>query len=102
METIEEQSFAKEAKLSVSDVQTWLLTEATPTDLNVLKEMIILKQRMQVRVQFSVGSRVMFDAKTRGMVHGKITKMNAKTVKVLADSGMIWTVGPNLLQTEVK
>lgn len=47
--------------------------------------------------QFTVGDKVWFDAKTRGIVRGTITKIMTKNVKVKADSGMSWTVFPTFL-----
>jgi Holliday junction resolvasome RuvABC DNA-binding subunit len=42
---------------------------------------------------------VSFDAKTRGIITGEITKVNRKTVKVKADGvGFMWSVSPSLLK----
>ena len=46
-----------------------------------------------------VGDRVRFDANTRGIVLGEITKINRKTVKVMSDEGVLWTVSPSLLES---
>lgn len=46
---------------------------------------------------FRVGQRVTFDARSRGIVKGVITKINGKSIKVLADSGMPWKVSASLL-----
>jgi len=48
--------------------------------------------------EFRVGDTVRFDAKTRGIITGKISKINRKTIKIVADSGMIWKVSPTLLE----
>jgi len=47
---------------------------------------------------FRKGQRVEFDARSRGIVKGVITKINTKSVKVLADSGMKWNVSPMFLK----
>lgn len=47
---------------------------------------------------FRVGQRVSFNAKQRGIVSGIIIKMNPKTIKVLADSGVMWRVSPSFLK----
>ncbi len=47
---------------------------------------------------FRVGQRVEFDARTRGIVKGVIQKINTKSIKVLADSGMRWNVSPMFLK----
>lgn len=41
-----------------------------------------------------------FDAKTRGIVRGTITKINSKNVAVKADSGTNWKVYPTFLNHE--
>jgi hypothetical protein len=82
--------------ITSDDVQNWLLGKATTTELKMLQEIIKLK----LRTQLKVGDPVWFDARTRGIIHGKISKINAKTVKVLTDNGMQWTVDANLLQPE--
>lgn len=79
-----------------SDIQAWILTKASADDLHLIQEVIRTKQS----IQFHLGDTVWFDAKTRGIVHGKITKMNAKTIKVTTSDGMKWTVGPALLHKD--
>lgn len=49
---------------------------------------------------FRVGQRVVFDARSRGIVFGVITKINAKSIKVKATSGMTWKVSPSLLKLD--
>lgn len=49
-----------------------------------------------------LGARVTFRSRSGAEVIGRITKVNVKTVKVLADSGVEWTVSPTLLKPEVK
>jgi len=46
-----------------------------------------------------LGREVKFDAKTRGVIKGTIEKINTKTVKVRATTGMLWTVSKNLIET---
>jgi len=56
----------------------------------------IIEQRL--KVSFKVGNRVQFDAGNRGgVVKGKISKVNQKTVGVIADNGRRWTVHPSFL-----
>ena len=55
----------------------------------------IIEQRL--KVSFKVGNKVQFDAGNRGIIRGKIIKVNQKTVGVLADSGMRWKVHPSFL-----
>jgi hypothetical protein len=84
------------ADITSEDVQTWIMSKADDTDLKLLQDVISLK----LRLQFRVGDKVWFDTKTRGIIHGVIVKMNAKSVKVQTDAGMQWTVGPNLLNKD--
>lgn len=55
------------------------------------------------RSQFRIGDYVRFDAKSRGrgIISGRIVKINGKTIKVKANSGATWRVTPSLL-TKVK
>lgn len=55
----------------------------------------IIEQRL--KVSFKVGNKVQFDTGNRGIIKGKITKVNQKTVGILADSGMRWKVHPSFL-----
>lgn len=82
--------------ITSEDVQTWIMTKADDGDLKLLQEVI----GMKLRLQFKVGDKVWFDAKTRGIIRGVITKMNAKSAKVRTDAGVQWTVSPGLLQKE--
>ncbi len=84
------------ADITSEDVQTWIMTKADDSDLKLIQEVISMK----LRLQFRVGDRVWFDAKTRGIIHGTITKMNAKTAKVRTDVGVQWTVTPALLHKD--
>jgi len=80
--------------ITSEDVHTWIMSKADDSDLRLLQEVIALK----LRLQFKVGDKVKFDAKTRGIIHGTITKMNAKSVKVQTDTGVTWNVSPAFLQ----
>jgi hypothetical protein len=82
--------------LSFKDVQLWALSEATSDELDLLQEAI----RIRRSNMFRVDQRVWFDAKTRGVIHGKITKIKQKNVQVLADNGVQWTVSPMVLHHE--
>lgn len=64
------------------EVQNWILNKASDSDLKLLQEIISMK----MRIQFRVGDTVQFDAKTRGIIHGTITKMNGKVPAVPVDN----------------
>lgn len=81
---------------STEEVQPWLLNKATVSELKMLQGLIAMKLQMQ----FKVGDKVWFDAKTRGIIHGTIVKQNAKSVKVQATTGANWTVSPAFLQPD--
>jgi len=66
---------------------------ATTAELNEFNK--IIKQRLTV--SFRVGNKVQFDAGYRGIINGKVTKINQKTIGVLADGGMRWKVHPTFL-----
>lgn len=82
--------------ITSEEVQTWIMTKADDADLKLLQEVI----GMKLRLQFKVGDKVWFDAKTRGIIRGVVTKMNAKSAKVRTDLGVMWTVSPTLLNKE--
>lgn len=82
--------------ITSEDVQTWIMSKADDSDLKLLQEVI----GMKLRLQFKVGDKVWFDAKTRGIIRGVVTKMNAKSAKVRTDTGVMWTVSPTLLNKE--
>lgn len=72
------------------------------------KEFDILLKTMQTKAAaarmakeaflIQMGSKVKFDAKTRGIITGEIVKVNPKTVKVKTERGIIWNVSRNLIQ----
>jgi len=80
--------------ITSEDVQTWIMSKADDGDLKLLQEIITMK----LRLQFRVGDKVKFDAKTRGIIHGTLTKMNTKSAKVLSDKGVSWNVSPQFLE----
>lgn len=43
------------------------------------------------------GDYVWFDAKTCGVIKGTVKKINTKTVNVLSDQGVMWTVHATLV-----
>jgi hypothetical protein len=49
---------------------------------------------------FKIGQKVWFDAKTRGIIHGTVQKVNAKSIKVLSSTGQVWNVGGGLRAEE--
>lgn len=75
-----------------------LALEATPAQMGVAVKFFREIQGIKAVDGLVVGDLVRFDAKTRGIVAGKITKINRKTVKVLTVKGVKWSVAPSLLQ----
>jgi len=55
----------------------------------------IIEQRLTT--SFKVGDRVQFDAGSRGIIKGKIAKVNQKSIKIIADTGARWSVAPVFL-----
>lgn len=51
-----------------------------------------------IKLEFKKGDKVKFNAKSRGLQTGVVTKINSKTIAVKADTGVTWKVSPNLLQ----
>lgn len=82
--------------ITTDDVHSWVM-KADETELRLLQEVISLK----LRLSFKVGDKVKFDAKTRGIIHGTVSKMNAKSAKVLSDKGMTWNVSPQFLEKDI-
>lgn len=70
-----------------------IINGATTAELHEFNR--IVEQRLTV--SFRLRDKVQFDAGYRGVIKGKIIKVNRKTVGVLADSGMRWKVDPTLL-----
>lgn len=59
----------------------------------IRNEIVEIKRR-----NFDEGDLVCFDSKKRGMVYGKIIKINRTNAKVLSDAGIKWTVHIGLLK----
>lgn len=47
---------------------------------------------------FRIGEQVTFYSNKRGQIRGRVQKINQKTVKVMADNGVLWTVTSTLLK----
>ena len=78
--------------LSINDVQTWLMTNAGTDDLKLIQDLCKTKLRMELRV----GDPVLFDGKRQGIIHGTVSKINHKTVKVQTPLGL-WNVSIDFL-----
>lgn len=67
--------------------------------IEVLNSAIKEKQRIlqaEIANSFSVGDKVRFYSKKYAeVIHGTITKINVKTIKLVAENGDNWTVSPN-------
>jgi uncharacterized protein YkvS len=65
----------------------------------VIREVKAAHKRLQKQVttNLSIGDTVRFDAKTRGIIQGVITKINTKTIVVDAGA-MTWKVTPSLVE----
>ncbi|MDD5673179.1 MAG: hypothetical protein PHC61_03360 [Chitinivibrionales bacterium] len=76
-------------------------------DLRFLNRLIIerLKLIHQARAtnalaKFSAGDRVSFEDNTGGRLSGIVTRLNKKSVTVIADGGAQWNVAPRMLKLE--
>jgi hypothetical protein len=49
-------------------------------------------------MDFRIGERVMFEPDDRDPVVGTLAKYNRKSVTVIADTGVRWTVAPGFLK----
>lgn len=77
--TVNDRAALSEIARAVRDQETWLAKQMTRS--------------------LVAGDTVRFDAKTRGIITGKVIKINPKTVKVRCDrTGMIWRVAASLLE----
>jgi hypothetical protein len=81
------------------------LDEFTEEELHHLNRLIVERIRLmhqvkahRVMTQFRVGQRVQFTTPTGQLVIGVLTKYNRKSVGVISDQGVRWTVGPGLLR----
>ena len=70
-----------------------LMEGATTNELQACRQIIEDK----LKRSFRQGDTVQFDAGYRGIITGKITKINPKRIKVKATAGMNWNVSPELL-----
>lgn len=81
------------------------LTEAQLLDLNrrIVERLKFLAQmRAHARMlDFSVGDRVSFQPDGRPPLFGILTRYNKKTVTVITEDGVRWTVSPQLLRRVV-
>jgi len=80
-----------------------LIRNAKRGELNTIIELVKERQRSLAREEartFEIGDKVTFDAKTRGIVEGIVTKINRKNLKVKQTNGLklMWTVHPSLLK----
>lgn len=79
-------------------IHNWIINQAEEHELKQLQDLITITLRLQLRV----GTRVQFNAKSRGIIHGVIAKVNRKSIKVRADgNGAVWNCSPSTLQKEV-
>lgn len=81
-----------------------ILNTCDTDDLDTAFAMFKARRRAiaeQTTLTLRKGQKVQFDRGPRrgGMVKGKITKVNTKTVKVDVGGGMVWTVGATLVET---
>lgn len=81
------------------------LEQFTEEELVHLNQLIVERLRIMQHVrahnamiQFRIGQRVKFTDNTGQEVRGTLTKYNRKSVTVVTDDGMQWTVSPSLLQ----
>lgn len=51
----------------------------------------------EVGSKLTIGKMVKFMTKRGTTVQGRVTKVNMKTVKVVTDGNVVWTVSPSLL-----
>lgn len=75
------------------------------TVINAIKrrnKQLIAMAAENVTDDLRVGDAVWFDAKSRGVIRGKVKKINTKTVKVTADNGVEWTVHATLVRKMTK
>lgn len=77
------------------------LTEAELIDLNhrIVERLRFIQQMHahQSMLEFSIGDKVSFEPPGRPTVFGVLIRYNKKTVSVLSDEGVSWTVSPHLL-----
>jgi hypothetical protein len=89
------------SETTFEDVKTFILTKATAEELRVIVDYYKLRHKnigVAIGLSFTPGEPVWFDAKTKGIIRGKFVRMKSKNAEVLSDTGVRWTVGPQLLR----
>lgn len=71
--------------------------EATSKQLDMAIGLFRMLREKGAVNSLAVGDSVEFDAKTRGMIRGMVTKINRKSVKVCTLDGVNWKVSPSFL-----
>lgn len=86
-------------------VSAIIKADLTEDQLRLLNKSVVqlIHEKQEVKnlealKKFNLLDKVWFDAKTRGIVHGQIIKLNTKTAKVKATTGMTWNVSIGLLR----
>jgi hypothetical protein len=77
---------------------------ASLADVNNLRAFINLRIKalgLEVGSSFKPGDAVYFDAKRKGIINGKFVKLKQKNAEILSDTGVRWTVAPQLLRAKV-
>ena len=76
-------------------------------DLRFLNHLIVERIKLIHRektsnemAKFTIGDRVHFEDNTGGHIRGTVTRLNKKSVTVIANGGMQWNVAPRLLKVE--
>lgn len=70
-------------------------------ELNRVIEQVKLRRNMIAQVNksaFRVGDKVEWNGKYGGIDKGTIKSIGPKNVKVIAETGVLWTIHPNLLR----
>jgi len=93
------------ANLTLNEMNTLnkLLAKADNADFNMIVKMFNHAQRTYqsgIAQQFNVGEKVTWNSNKRGYGKqtGTITKVNKKTIKVVATDGVEWSISPTLLK----
>lgn len=92
------------ANLTLNEVNTLnkLLAKSDNEDFNMIVNMFNKAQAAytsSVAQQFNVGEKVTWNSNKRGYGKqtGTITKVNKKTIKIVAIDGTQWSVSPSML-----
>jgi hypothetical protein len=92
----------------MNNVQTAIaaIRNMTNDEINQVMEAIKMQRKFnaqKVTQQLTVGDTVSFDAKTRGVITGTVTKINPKTVQVRAHrTWTLWKVAASVLTIREK